>query len=253
MKQKLCGLYQILNKVNNHFYIGSSSNIDWRFYIHQWLLRKNKHCNAHLQRAWNKYGEDNFEFSILHLLDKSDCLIEEQKLLDKHYGKVYCYNLDCRAKLNDDLANQKRSRALKGRKCSPEVRLKMSLSQKNKKITPKILNGWKKSGEALVQYRNLHKDEFEKKRIAGCIGKKQSEHFKQIMSEKMTGRVISKETRLKISQSQRGVPKPPRTIEHQEKLNMSHRGKKRSQETCERLRQALLKYYETKRNENHKI
>lgn len=36
-----------------------------RKYEHFSKLRKNKHCNNHLQKAWNKYGEKNFEFSIL--------------------------------------------------------------------------------------------------------------------------------------------------------------------------------------------
>ena len=29
------------------------------------ILKKNYHHNIHLQNAWNKYGEENFEFSII--------------------------------------------------------------------------------------------------------------------------------------------------------------------------------------------
>jgi group I intron endonuclease len=240
---KICGIYQILNKTNNHFYIGSSSNVEWRFYIHKRLLRKGEHFNVHLQRAWNKYGEDSFLFSVLKSIPKSNCLAEEQKMLDQHHGKPYFYNMDKWAKLNDDAANKKRSASLVGRKRSDDIRQKMSAAQKNRKITQKILDGRKKSGEALIRYRAAHKEEFEKNRIAACIGRKQPDSFRKIMSEKMRGRIVSDETKLKISISQKGIPKSPRTKEHQEKLNAAQRGKKRSAETCEKLRLALQKYY----------
>ena len=46
-------------------------------------LRRGDHKNPHLQHAWNKYGEDNFEFSILEICSKQDTYIAEQKYLDK--------------------------------------------------------------------------------------------------------------------------------------------------------------------------
>lgn len=58
-------IYKILNKVNGKFYIGSTVNIKNRKYQHIHLLKKGKHQNNILQRAWNKYGEENFEFIIL--------------------------------------------------------------------------------------------------------------------------------------------------------------------------------------------
>ena len=60
-----CGIYKITNKQNDKFYIGSSTNIEMRWYAHKSYLRRNVHANQHLQNAWNKYGEDNFIFSIL--------------------------------------------------------------------------------------------------------------------------------------------------------------------------------------------
>lgn len=56
----------IRNKVNGKKYIGQSVDIEKRFYEHKRTLRKNKHNNEHLQRAWNKYGESKFEFKIIH-------------------------------------------------------------------------------------------------------------------------------------------------------------------------------------------
>lgn len=251
MNIKKCGLYEIRNNLNGHFYVGSSTDIDRRIYIHQYLLRNGHHHNVHLQRAWNKYGSSVFEFNVVKLLPRDECIGEEQKLLDIHFGKSYSYNVDKWAKLNDDLANQKRSKALTGLKRSAEVRHRMSIAQKNRKITPKIIEGRKRSGEALKKYRRDHWDEFEATRIAACIGRKQPEHFKKIMSEKMRGRVITKEWRQHISEAQRGIPKPPRTKEHQEKINNANRGLKRSEETKRRLSEALKKYYAMRNESKH--
>lgn len=53
----MSGVYQIYNTVNGKRYIGSSIHIEQRFKEHLRNLRANKHVNAHLQSAWNKYGE----------------------------------------------------------------------------------------------------------------------------------------------------------------------------------------------------
>ena len=75
----------IRNKVNNKVYIGSSVNIERRWYSHRYDLRCNKHNNKHLQNAWNKYGEDNFEFIVLEeVKDKSALRIREQYWLNKY-------------------------------------------------------------------------------------------------------------------------------------------------------------------------
>lgn len=61
------GIYMIRNCRNDKVYIGQSQNIDFRIRMHLCLLRNNKHYNCHLQNAWNKYGTDSFEISVLEL------------------------------------------------------------------------------------------------------------------------------------------------------------------------------------------
>jgi len=53
---KICGIYSILNKLNNKTYIGSSCDIERRWRHHRQNLNKGIHHCIHLQRAWNKYG-----------------------------------------------------------------------------------------------------------------------------------------------------------------------------------------------------
>lgn len=76
------GIYQIENKVNSKVYIGSSNNIERRWQKHKALLRHGKHQNSHLQAAWNKYGEDNFIFSIIELCSIDSLLDREQYFIN---------------------------------------------------------------------------------------------------------------------------------------------------------------------------
>jgi group I intron endonuclease len=60
------GIYKITNKVNQKFYIGSTKNFfSKRWWSHRNDLRLQQHGNKYLQRAWDKYGEKSFTFSVL--------------------------------------------------------------------------------------------------------------------------------------------------------------------------------------------
>ena len=89
------GIYKIVNKINGKFYIGSSVNIKHRWYMHKFELTKGTHHNPHLQNAWDKYGEENFVFSILFETKKEFLLEKEQELLDmtKCYNRHIGYNI----------------------------------------------------------------------------------------------------------------------------------------------------------------
>lgn len=77
-----CGIYMLINKVNGHRYVGSSRNIRIRLWKHRSLLRHNKHENPHLQNAWNKYGEENFDYSILEKCTEEERFKREQFYID---------------------------------------------------------------------------------------------------------------------------------------------------------------------------
>lgn len=64
---KQAGVYQIKNVLNGHSYIGSTNNFYDRLIQHRSHLRKQKHHSIALQRAYDKYGESNFEVNILEI------------------------------------------------------------------------------------------------------------------------------------------------------------------------------------------
>jgi len=135
---KISGIYLILNKINNKWYVGSANDIiGSRWPSHKRLLKRNNHYNPHLQLSWNKYGEENFEFCIVELVeDESQLLIIEQRYID--YGKQNCrdmmYNI-----AEDSLA------PMKGRKQSKKSIEKMKISQNIKEVRIKRKINYTKS------------------------------------------------------------------------------------------------------------
>lgn len=81
------GIYSITNKINGKMYIGQTTNdFEKRWKEHKRELRKNMHHNDKLQKAWNKYGEESFEFKTIHICDELDNL----NRLEVYY--IYKYN-----------------------------------------------------------------------------------------------------------------------------------------------------------------
>jgi group I intron endonuclease len=84
--KNVSGIYKILNKINGKFYIGSAEDFEQRWYkkpsSHLKTLEKNIHCNRYLQRAWNKYGKDKFEFLIVEECSIEKLIEREQYYLD---------------------------------------------------------------------------------------------------------------------------------------------------------------------------
>ena len=146
MKNNMC-IYSIKNKINGNFYIGSAVNFFHRRATHICELRKGKHGNKHLQRAWNKYGEANFEFFVLEcVLDKNSLLIVEQSYLDMYKPE---YNM-CRVAgsqlgntLSDE-AKQKISARFKGIKKTEEHKEKIRQTKTGQKRPP-LSDRWKRN------------------------------------------------------------------------------------------------------------
>lgn len=136
----MSGVYQIYNTVNCKRYIGSSIHIEQRFKEHLRNLRHNKHVNAHLQSAWNKYGEHSFVFEEVELCEPDQCLKIEQEYIYYYHAadRKFGYNIDPYADhAGNTLSEETRkkiSEKAKGRKWSKEHHEKWS----------KIMTGRKK-------------------------------------------------------------------------------------------------------------
>ena len=79
------GIYEIVNTVNGKRYVGSSVDIKKRWQAHLLGLRKGRHHAQHLQRSFNKYGEDKFILVLIRLCERNELIAYEQEELDSGY------------------------------------------------------------------------------------------------------------------------------------------------------------------------
>lgn len=167
------GIYSITNLINGKIYIGKTEeSFKRRWWHHIACLNGNYHNNKHLQSSWNKYGQDNFEFEIIHVYNNEEDLnVVEIEFIEKFDSFNNGYNLT-------------------------------------------------KGGE-------------------GNVGMKHTTESKSKIGEKnrlnMTGKKMSEETKLKMSESAKGYIK---SEEHRENLSKSLSGIVRSEETKDKCRKA---------------
>lgn len=183
------GIYKITNLIDDKFYIGSAVNLEKRFYMHRNQLNLEKHRNSKLQRAWAKYGEFNFEFSVLEEVTDVARLIEvEQTWLDETKACEIGYNI-CK------VANNRL-----GVKASPETLKKMSIAATGYKHTPeaKLKISLAKLGKALPTRSESHRTK---------------------ISNRHKGKIVSEETKLKLSAARKA--RPPASEETRLKKSIS--------------------------------
>lgn len=185
------GVYKIKNMVNQKYYLGSSKEIEKRKIRHFRDLKKGVHHNLYLQRAFNKYGENNFVIEII--LECDNYLEVEQRMLDE-INAGESYNLSkyaCGGDLisyhpNIQEIKNKISSTLKGKYAKGEIVLPDSSGSNN----PNWRGGktFCGCGNRIGSYTKL---------CANCVdrsgknnafhGKSHSKETKKIMSEKKKG------------------------------------------------------------------
>ena len=127
-------IYAIENIVTNGVYIGSSLCHIKRWRRHRRDLNGGVHHSVHLQRAWNKYGEESFILHLLEKVDKKGRLQAEQDYLDHrkdNYNESLNYNVlwvagSCSGRVFSPESLKKMSDSHKGMIPSPEQLKKQS-------------------------------------------------------------------------------------------------------------------------------
>ena len=202
-----CGIYMIQNKKNNKIYIGQAINIEKRWKDHKRELCRNHHDNKHLQRTWNRDGEDSFDFKVLCKCDENQLNTLEQYYIfelmtyDDRVG--YNKNYGGASGRPTEEARKKMSEALKGER-SPNYGKHLSEETKMK------------IGEALRGENNYlygkHLSEETKKKLSDAkkgeknynYGKHRSEETKKKIGEANKGRILSEEQKKKLSEAHKG-------------------------------------------------
>jgi len=106
------GIYIILNLINNKFYVGSTVNFKNRRKAHLAALKGKRHYCRHLQRSFNLYGEQAFEFRSIEYCEEKELIYREQYWIDKFWNTEYLYNEYSQAHRNNykSIGKEKQSR-----------------------------------------------------------------------------------------------------------------------------------------------
>lgn len=135
----ISGVYLITNTINGKLYVGSAADIVKRWQWHKRYLMLNKHHSILLQRSYNKYGEDAFDYAIVEECLPEKLLEIEQLWLDasNSYNPEKGYNIfpiagSPRGYKHTEEWKQNNSRLMRGRKHSEETKANMSKVHSNR-------------------------------------------------------------------------------------------------------------------------
>ena len=193
----LCGIYKIFNIVNGKVYIGQSINIKARWKDHVSSLNRGDSRCTLLQRAWNKYGQDNFSFEILELCSE-DMLDDTETKYIELYGACDVnkgYNIETGGNQHKHLSDETKRKIREahiGVKASDETRKKMSESR---------------LGAKNPMYGQTHSESARKKisdAAKGRPGHRPSDDGLERIRLANIGKVVSQETRNKIREANKG-------------------------------------------------
>jgi group I intron endonuclease len=136
------GVYYIENTVNHKRYIGSAKKLRLRFTKHKFELESNSHPNQHLLNAYQKYGAQNFRFSLLAILEPQSGELEkdffnrlltlENEFISQYKAneKSFGYNIRLSAESNRGITHAPEALTrIKGKRLSATTRQKMSATR----------------------------------------------------------------------------------------------------------------------------
>jgi group I intron endonuclease len=214
------GFYMIVNKINNHKYVGSAlctnkqSNIYNRFLSH--LIKKNNQGSTSVRNAVNEFGIENFIFIILEYypyIFPNNKIINNYKITDpalyeeiqKQKVKFYERETFFIQELKCEFNKTKRGGSSHGYQHTEETKAKMSLihsSRERQEMSAKT-----------------------KAKIAATLtGSKKTLEIKTKISKSQIGRQFSEETRAKMSAARKGYK---HTDETKAKISAATKGRKK--------------------------
>jgi group I intron endonuclease len=137
---KHSGIYCIKSNLSDKVYIGSAVNLGRRFRQHHHELIHGKHTNPKLQNAYNKYGANNIEFSLVELCNEDKLIEREQFYIDSFNCVENGYNINPVAgsqlgfKFSDEAKKRMSAQAKKRMQC-PVYRMFLGTLAKGRKIS----------------------------------------------------------------------------------------------------------------------
>lgn len=161
------GIYSFVNTLNNNRYIGSARD----FYLRLNEHIRNKKSNAALQKAFNKYGLENFNFCIYEYFTYESKVVSHKSLTDLETSYLERFHIDT-------LYNYTTSAlSITGYKHTDEAKSKMVKRYENKENHPMFGKSHTEEALALISKPG---------ELNPMFGRKHSEVTKDKISSKLS-------------------------------------------------------------------
>lgn len=238
------GIYMIQRSGTDKVYVGSAISIHRRFRTHKAQLAKGNHHSAKLQRAWDKYGANAFEFLVLELVpDKEKLIACEQFWIDALRAASH-YNIlpTAGSPLGRVLSDETRAKIA----AKHQGRKKPAWTLERRDAHMKNLKPWKHTEETLARMRRVQSGKVFSEEARANMSAAQrrrppiSDSTRAKLAEAGKGRIFAEETKAKISASQTGMKRGPMSEEAKAHRSALMQGKKWTPEQ-------IAKRVETKR------
>lgn len=201
-------IYKITNKENGKFYIGSTIEPQKRQKRHFDDLKNKRHHCLFLQRAYNKYGADSFEFlsKEVNVTDDKELRILEERYIGYCWNSGKLYNTSKKGSGGDLISyhpHNKEFRELQSKitteryaNMSDEERKKLSEKMRGEG-NPNYGNYWthemrRKMSEYWKKYYSEHECTLKGKTYEEIYGEEKAKELKEKMSERSKLRIGEK-------------------------------------------------------------
>lgn len=233
------GIYGIRNKLNQKIYVGSAVDVKKRWSTHLTVLKQGKHHSHRLQKAWDKFGQENFEWVILQKCRVENLIRYEQQWLEFYQSANSKHGYNILSIAGSPL----------GSKRTPEVKLKMSEIARRRNYDPEynamITARAKKQWQDPAFRKKTTSPEAREKAAAKLRGRPMAEETKQKLSKK-----AFEQTDKRKKAAQASVETRKKLIEEdpeaKKRLYGGNKGHKMSEESKEKMRQSALRRWAKK-------
>ncbi len=212
--QKLPGIYKITNIITNMFYIGSAFNLNKRKYNHFRDLKENIHCNKYLQNSYNNHNILDFRFEILEIVPRHENETKSEFKL-RLVNEKEQYYLDTLLYAQEYIKGENNKFRELGYNINPIAESSL---------------GYKHTEETKLKMKISQQNNHLRGENHPMYGKNHSEDTKLKISNKQRGKIQSEKTKKKRSESLKGRISPNKnknlTEETKKKLSESKKGEK---------------------------
>jgi group I intron endonuclease len=251
-------IYMFVSKQSGNVYVGQTRMPETRKRQHTYDLSKGKHKNAHFQRAWNLYGESEFDHFYLADFDTKADVDDAERFYIAWFRELnLCYNHmgggegnyqpdeETRRKFGwskGKKLTEEQKAALKGRKpamtglkhseeaksrmseahtgkvLSPEHKAKLAAALQKRVFTPEYRAKLSEAAKGNTHSKGRKMPAEQQEKLRAANSRPKSEEHKQKIADTLRGRPLADETKRKISETTKGRPGKPLSEETKQKI-----------------------------------